>query len=258
MNPLRACILTIGNEILKGKTVNTNMAHIGRVLTFAGYEVYRSLVVRDDPEEIAWGIHTALSFSDLVVTSGGLGPTFDDMTIGSISRALGIETKVDEGALKKLQERYLSRGLELTDDRLKMVRLPVGSTALDNPVGAAPGVLLNAGGKNILILPGVPKEMEAILDSAVDLLKIPGREYYEETFPLEGIMESSFAPLISGVMKKWAGKVYIKSHPQRSETDNPSLEVEVSSSDTNLEAAKRNVKEAVRNLKENYPAFVGK
>ena len=68
---MKATILTIGNEILKGRTVNTNFSHIGHVLTFAGYEVYRGLVVRDDPSEIAWGITQATGFSDLVVTSGG-------------------------------------------------------------------------------------------------------------------------------------------------------------------------------------------
>lgn len=255
---LRACVLTIGNEVLKGKTVNTNMAHIGRVLTFSGYDVYRGLTVRDDPEEIAWGVRTALESCDLLVTSGGLGPTYDDMTIQCVSDALGLETEINLGALDKLKSRYLNRDIELTEDRLKMVRLPRGSKALDNPVGAAPGVLIETGGKKIVILPGVPKEMEAILDNILDSLRVPGRAYYEETFPLSGIMESSISPLLTKLMKDMGGKVYIKSHPQKSEMSNPRLEIEVSATAGTDEEARKNVELTVSYLKENYTKYVGK
>lgn len=255
---MRACVLTIGNEILKGKTVNTNAAHIGRILTFSGYEVYRSLVVRDDPGEIEWGIKTALSFSDLVVTSGGLGPTFDDMTVECISKALGLSLEINEEALGDLKARYAGRDLELTEARLKMVRLPVGSRALKNPVGSAPGVFLEHHGKKIVILPGVPKEMEALLDLVLDSIKLPGSSYYEESFPLEGLMESAFAPLANKAMKLWAGSVYIKSHPQNSEVDHPLLEIEVSSVNDDPKRARETVQEVIKYLKENYRERIGK
>ncbi len=255
---MKAVILTIGNEILKGKTVNTNMAHIGQVLTYAGHDVYRAIVVRDDPEEISWGIEKALESADIIITTGGLGPTFDDMTVECISNALGLKTELDPDELDSLKKRYISRGIELTEERLKMVRLPVGSRALHNPVGAAPGVYLKYKGKVIVILPGVPGEMKALLDLVLPDLKTGEREYYEETFPLEGIMESSLAPLVEKIMKKWNGKVYIKSHPQRSEVENPSLNVEVSSWDTDLEKAKETVEAVVKEIKENYTNFVGK
>lgn len=255
---MRASVLTIGNEILNGRTINSNLAHIGRVLTYAGYEVYRALTVRDDPKEIAWSINTALSFSDLVVTSGGLGPTFDDMTIESISDALGIPLEINQEELEKLKSRYIDRHLELTESRLKMVKLPKGSTALNNPIGAAPGVLLTHDGKRILILPGVPGEMEAILDSVIDEIRTSDVKYYEETFPLDGIMESSLAPLVNQIMKKWSGKVYIKSHPKRSEIANPSLEIQIYSSNEDPEVARKNVKEVIKYLKEHYLEYAGK
>ena len=234
------------------------MAHIGRALTFSGYEVYRSIVVKDDPEEIDWGIRTALASADLVVTSGGLGPTFDDMTVECISKSLGIPTEINKGALEELKQRYAGLNIELTEDRLKMVRLPAGSRALHNPVGSAPGVLIKHEGKRILILPGVPREMEAILDSVLDEIRIPGRTYYEESFQLNGIMESAFAPLANEAMKKWPGQVYIKSHPQRSEILSPKLEVEVSSSAENEKKAMETVKTVISYLKENYQNYVGK
>ena len=255
---MRAVILTIGNEILKGNTVNTNMAHIGHVLTYAGYEVHRAIIVGDDPNEIAWGIKTSLEAGDLVVTTGGLGPTFDDMTVESISTALGLKTEIHQGELSFLKERYTGRSLDLTDGRLKMVRLPVGSRALHNPVGAAPGVYLKHDGKVIVILPGVPAEMKAILDTILPELKTGSRRYAQETFPLDGIMESSLAPLIDKIMKKWNGKVYIKSHPKRSEIDNPSLNVEVSAWDENGNMAEESVASVVAEIKENYRKYIGK
>lgn len=214
--------------------------------------------MRDDPDEIDWGIRTSLSFSDLVVTSGGLGPTFDDMTVESIAKSLKIPLVVDQYELEKLKERYTSQNLEVTEARLKMVKIPSGSRALHNPIGAAPGVLITVGEKRILILPGVPKEMEALLDSVLEELKVSDMEYYEESFPLEGIMESALSPLISKVMKTWEGRVYVKSHPHRSEIANPLLEVQVYSSDREKETAIHNVRAAVEYIKEHYPEYVGK
>ncbi len=234
------------------------MAHIGRALTFSGYDVYRSYVVSDDPGEIEWGIKTALSTSDLVVTSGGLGPTFDDMTVQCISDSLGIQTEINQEALHELEERYAGRGLELTEDRLKMVRLPIGSKPLHNPVGSAPGVLIEHEGKRIVILPGVPGEMKAILESVLDEIRIPGKAYYEESFYIEGLMESAFAQLSNAAMKKWAGKVYVKSHPQNSEIKNPKLEIEVSAVSEDREKAMNIVQEVMVFLKHNYRDYIGK
>lgn len=192
------------------------------------------------------------------MTSGGLGPTFDDMTIGSIANALNIPLELNQEELAKLMDRYTGRNLELTEARLKMVKLPKGSKALSNPVGAAPGVLMSYNKSRILILPGVPSEMEAILDSVLEEIRASDMKYYEESFPLEGIMESALAPLVNKIMKNWKGTVYVKSHPQRSELSNPSLVIQIYSSDKDFEIAKNKVKEAVQYLKEHYQDYVGK
>ena len=255
---MKATILTIGNEILKGRTVNTNLAHIGRVLTYAGYEVFRALVVKDTPDDISWGIKSALSFSDFIVTSGGLGPTFDDMTVDSISKALGIELEINSKAFAELETRYKERRLDFTEARMKMARLPKGADAIINPVGSAPGVMLRYEGKTILMLPGVPEEMKALLDIVLDKIRVPGRSYYEETATLQGIMESSLAPLIIREMKAGNGKIYIKSHPGLSETNERILEVEISSSDSTDTLAKENVKRAMENIRRDYRSYIGK
>ena len=255
---MKATILTIGNEILKGRTVNTNLAHIGRVLTYAGYEVFRAMVVMDTPDDISWGIRSALSFSDFIVTTGGLGPTFDDMTVESISMALGIDLEVNSKAFEALEKRYRERDLDFTEARLKMARLPKGADAILNPVGSAPGVILRHEGKTILMLPGVPGEMEALLDIVLDRIRVPGRSYYEETVTLRGIMESSLAPLIIREMKAGNGKIYIKSHPGLSEASDRVLEVEISSADSTETLAKENVKRAMENIRRDFRSYIGK
>ena len=227
---MKAYIITVGNEVLKGRTVNTNAAHIGRALTYAGYDVVRVVVVPDDVDEIAWAFRDALSKADLIVSTGGLGPTFDDKTLEGLAKALGVELELNQEAYRMVKEKYDRLGVELTRERIKMAYLPKGAKPLPNPVGTAPGVYIEHQGKRIIALPGVPAEMEAILDEVLPQLRVPGRFYYEETTTIRGIMESTMAPIIADLMKKYAGQVYIKSHPKGIEIGNPVLEIEVSAS----------------------------
>ena len=227
---MKAYIITVGNEVLKGRTVNTNAAHIGRALTYAGYDVVRVVVVPDDVDEIAWAFRDALSKADLIVSTGGLGPTFDDKTLEGLAKALGVELELNQEAYRMVKEKYDRLGVELTRERIKMAYLPKGAKPLPNPVGTAPGVYIEYQGKRIIALPGVPAEMEAILDEVLPQLRVPGRFYYEETTTIRGIMESTMAPIIADLMKKYAGQVYIKSHPKGIEIGNPVLEIEVSAS----------------------------
>lgn len=225
---MEACVITIGNEILKGRTVNTNAAHIGKFLTTRGYEVTRGLTVKDDLDDIKWAIDNTNGFYDLIITTGGLGPTFDDMTVAGVARALNIELVEDTDTLRELKERYVRLGMELTTERLKLALIPRGATAIKNKVGAAPGIWISGSKSKILILPGVPREMEAILESAGSLLSNDSRYYFEETRHLEGVMESSMAPAVNRLMEKMSGRVYIKSHPLKSETNHPEIDIEVS------------------------------
>ena len=255
---MKATILTIGNEILKGRTVNTNFSHIGHVLTFAGYEVYRGLVVRDDPSEIAWGITLATGFSDLVVTSGGLGPTFDDMSVKAIADALGIPLEINADALRMIREKYSAQNLELTPERMKMAMLPRNAEAIANPVGTAPGVFFNYRGVSVLILPGVPSEMKAILESMIPRIRIPTVHYYEESVVLHGIMESAFAPVVADEMKKAGGSVYIKSHPSSAELSHPVLEIEVSGTAQDDATAVKVVRATLESIKKRHQEMLNK
>ncbi|MGC8515235.1 MAG: molybdopterin-binding protein [Thermoplasmata archaeon] len=224
---MRACIISIGNELLRGKTVNTNASEFGMKLTLCGYDVVRGLTVMDDPGEIAWALEAGMQSADLILTTGGLGPTFDDMTVDSISKALALPLVEDAETSDRLRKRYTKLGLEPTPERLKMAMIPEGARALPNPVGAAPGVYLKVRNKTIIILPGVPDEANAILDSIMDEIRIRGIEYYSESRYLKGVMESTLVPIVNMVMKEMGSKVYIKSHPRHSETGNPAVELEI-------------------------------
>lgn len=255
---MKAVIITVGNEILKGRTVNTNTAHIGSFLTHMGYDVLRHLVVKDDPDEIGWAFETALSISDLVVSSGGLGPTFDDMTVSSFAKHFKIDLVINQEALSVLRHKYQDQNLQVTPERIKMAMLPAGSIAVKNNVGSAPGVFMELNGKKILILPGVPAEMKDILSNASSLIGKGDFFYYEETLHLEGVMESSLAPFVSELMHKYSGRVYIKSHPLGMENNRPKLDVEVSSTGISQEEAEDAVKETIAAIREHWRERIGK
>ena len=223
-----ASIISVGNELLKGRTVNTNFAHIGRLLTFAGYRVRYGYVCEDTPKGIAEAFMEAVKHSDLVVSSGGLGPTFDDITIESVANAFSMKLARNDHIMAILRNHYTSLNLPLTVEREKMAYLPVGAHYIENPVGIAPGVVIDVGACKVILLPGVPSEMEALLGLARDQYAFGG-VYCEKSVMIENMMESTLAPEITRIMKELNGKVYIKTHPLNSENILPKIEVEVSS-----------------------------
>ncbi|MEM0158459.1 MAG: molybdopterin-binding protein [Thermoplasmataceae archaeon] len=242
-------VISIGNELLRGKTLNSNFTFICKYVTVLGNTVKRGYIVRDEFEEIAYAVNESLAVSNMVITTGGLGPTFDDITIDSIGRALGLEVVLDQRALEMLQSKLKKQNLEMTPARRKMAMIPKGSEPIWNPEGTAPGVRISHNGKNILILPGVPREMEAILDSQKDLLTNPNLAYYEATERFDGILESVAAPYVEAEMKKWDGKIFIKTHPLKFEGNKFSIDVEIISYDATAENARKNVATAMESLR---------
>lgn len=225
VEPLKFEVLTIGNELLIGKILNTNAHWLAKRITSLGGRVTRILVVDDNVEEIASALKSCLERRpDFVLTVGGLGPTFDDKTLEGIAHALGKRLKVNEEALEMVKAKYESlsdlrgRKLELTPARVKMATLPEGAKPIRNPVGTAPGVLLETGGVTIVSLPGVPNEMKAIFeDSLVPMIKERSRLVFcERSLRVDGVYESELAPIIEQVMMR-NPRVYIKSHPRREE-----------------------------------------
>ncbi|AWR99616.1 nicotinamide mononucleotide deamidase-related protein [Metallosphaera hakonensis] len=244
-------ILTIGNEILMGRTINTNATYIASRLTLLGFHVRRVTTIGDDVNEIANAVKEIVDRGPLIlVTSGGLGPTYDDMTSEGIAKGLGLRLVMNEDALKELKEKYQSRGLPLTEERLKMALMPEGSKPIKNNVGIAPGIAISVKETEIVVTPGVPKEMESVLNFYLDnmLRNKPRVHFHEESFLVRGIMESEIAPFIRKVVKETG--IYIKTHPKGHETNEPYLEIQFAWSGESKEEVEKKVREAVEKVKE--------
>ncbi len=245
---MKACIITIGNEILKGKTVNTNAAEIGRMLYFSGYDVFRGLTVPDAKEEIGNAFRSLIGECDVIVSSGGLGPTFDDITVSSFAQEFKMPIQRDEEIYAIIKARTEEKGLEMTKEREKMAMIPSGSSAIRNTVGTAPGIDCKIGSARIFILPGVPAEMRSMLQYVERAIKLKDSFYFEDSLQIKGIFEATLAPFVSELMRKYKGNVYIKTHPTIGEKGESELEVEVSAKSDKLEKSESLVKEVLKEI----------
>lgn len=168
-------LLAVGNELLSGEIRDLNLYTLSRHLTHMGFTVARAAIVRDAPESIADGMRFVLQHDpDVVICSGGLGPTEDDLTLRALAEVLGRELRHDPDARRMVETQYSRllaqgylnhRGPETA--RTKMAQLPDGATPLPNPVGTAPGVRLETNTAVVYVLPGVPAELEAIFTETV-------------------------------------------------------------------------------------------
>jgi competence/damage-inducible protein CinA-like protein len=157
-------IVTIGTEILLGQLVDTNSVHVARALADHGMDVYAKHSVGDNAERLASMLEDVLSRADGAITTGGLGPTVDDLTKDAVARAAGTTLELHEPSLRAIEERFRSFGRPMTDNNRRQAYLPKGSIVLDNPHGTAPGfVALRADGKFVACMPGVPREMKPML-----------------------------------------------------------------------------------------------
>lgn len=252
-------IICVGNELLIGKTLNTNENWLARRATSLGVRVRRITTVGDDVDEIAGAVREALRRRPrFIVTTGGLGPTYDDKTLEGVARALGRRLAVDERALEMVKEKYEAyrregrmERVELTPARVKMATLPEGAEPLLNPVGTAPGVRIDARGCSLLSLPGVPSEMRAIFDDAVAPLMMGEAghlAFFERSMHVDGIMESALAPLIEEAQRE-NPRVYIKSHP-KGEERRPRIEIHLSTMADSPEAAEERLEKAAGRISE--------
>jgi len=252
-------IICVGNELLIGKTLNTNAQWLTKRVTTLGLNVKRITVVGDNLLDISTAIKEAIQRKPcFVLTTGGLGPTFDDMTLEGLAKALDVQTKIDDKALKMIADKYYSYAqetkmdkIELTSYRIKMAKIPEGSKPLPNAVGTAPAVMIKHENITVFALPGVPFEMKSIFDETlVSILKKAGHgiAFFEASVTSANIMESEMAPVVDDVMKN-NPNVYIKSHPKGAET-NPFIEFHLSTTAKDTTTAKKCVNKALAQLTE--------
>lgn len=245
-----ASILTIGNELLIGRIVNTNSSWLASRLTLLGVNVRLILTVGDNLDDIAWAVRSALRVSDIVITTGGLGPTDDDMTMEAVAAAIHRPLVRNPEALRMVEEFYTRHGQSLSPERVKMAYMPAGARPIPNPVGAAPGAHLRVGATEVFILPGVPREMQAMFETyVVDSIKymLPGLCVVEEGITVTGVPEADLAPLLRRAARK-CPDCYVKSHPKGHEGAAPRVEVRVLSSARNCGEARSKARRVLAEL----------
>lgn len=193
-------IITIGAEVLRQETREDNADFISRRLVKAGLAPHRITVLPDDREEISRELKAALSRSTLVVVTGGLGPTEDDVTRKGAIEALGGAVETREDIVETIRARFDDMGIEMPAGYLDLANIPAGASVLPNPVGAAPGLRIERDGCLIFLLPGVPAEMRAIFDSSLQNVIDEGGGASPEVIRIYGMMETSVEDIAREVL----------------------------------------------------------
>jgi molybdenum cofactor synthesis domain-containing protein len=162
-----AGLLVIGDEILSGRTKDKNIGYIAEYLTALGIDLKEVRVVGDDEEAIVGALDAMRHRYSYVFTTGGIGPTHDDITADCVAKAFGVPIDVDPRALAILQERVAATGIELNEARMRMTRIPQGADLVLNKVSGAPGMWIG----NVIVMAGVPSIMQAMLDEVAPKLQ---------------------------------------------------------------------------------------
>lgn len=200
---MKASVITVGDELLIGQVVNTNAAWIGERLTDAGFKVVSMDTVGDDAVAISEVLELAVSRSEFIVMTGGMGPTHDDITKQAVAEFFGRELGFDEDLFERVREMFEKRGRHMPESNRSQAMVPEGFETLPNPLGTAPGLWFDLPGtdptRTLVILPGVPYEMKRLLDREV-LPRISGivgqEEMVRRTILTTGIGESHLQELI--------------------------------------------------------------
>lgn len=227
-------VLCVGNELLSGITLNTNAHWLACQIAGAGGTVTRVTVVRDDLAEISTAIKESLARKpDILIMTGGLGATYDDLTFEGVALALGKKVVLDDRAVEMIRKSYAVRKLDyqLTKERLKMARIPESSTPIQNLVGSAPAIMEQVGRTKIFCLQGVPSEMKVIFGKhIVPLIKEGvGRFVAKEiNYNVRGVTEAMIAPALARIVGLYPrDAIYLKTHPRGYYRKTPQMRVQL-------------------------------
>lgn len=210
-------IIAIGTELLLGEITDTNTAEIARKINSIGVDLFKTITIGDNAERIAEQIRSSLSHADIIITTGGLGPTVDDPTREAVAKAFNCSLEFHDELWIDIQERFKAYGRSPSENNRRQAFLPQGAVAIRNPVGTAPAFYLKINNKIFFSLPGVPMEMTTLLDNFV----IP---FIIDTYDLKGIIltrtihtvgigESIIDEMIDELEKKSNPTVGLAAHP---------------------------------------------
>jgi len=198
-------IIAVGTELLLGGTANTDAQDVSRLLSELGINVFFHTVVGDNPQRMKQAVEIAKGRSDIIITTGGLGPTFDDITKQTLAEAFGKKLVLNEDVAEKIKAFFAKRlpAMKMTENNLRQAELPEGCIIFDNRVGTAPGCAFEADGKHILMLPGPPRECREMLKSCVEpyLRKLSEAEIHSHNIHIFGLGESAVEDKLRPLME---------------------------------------------------------
>lgn len=204
---MKAGIITIGDELLIGQTINSNAAWLGQELSSLGIDIYRSVTIRDDRESILSVVEEYFNAVDLILVTGGLGPTKDDITKETLCEYFETELELDQNVLERIRTYFEARGKEMLQSNVKQAELPKDSLTIENKHGTASGMWFEKSGKILVSMPGVPYEMKSIVSDEVIpriTAKFGIEGSYYQTLMTQGVGESFLAQEI----EDWENRLY--------------------------------------------------
>jgi molybdenum cofactor synthesis domain-containing protein len=236
--PVTAGLLVIGDEILSGRTKDKNIGYIAEYLTNIGIDLKEVRVVPDEEAEIVTALNALRGRYTYVFTTGGIGPTHDDITADCVAKAFGVTIDVDPRARKLMEERFAARGVEMNEARLRMARIPAGAELVENKQSGAPGFWIG----NVIVMAGVPSIMQAMLDAAAPKLQT-GVKMLSET--IKGDVREGDIGTELGEIAKQHPNVSIGSYPFFDDKTGPNTNLVIRSRDAGHLAAARAAVEAM-------------
>ena len=216
----RAAILSTGDEITTGKVVDTNSNYIADKLIEAGLDVTSIVTVGDVPERIIWAWEQAMVHADVIISTGGIGPTADDLTTELVAKVAGVGLTFSEEVAQNIRRIFASLNRTMPENNLKQAQFPEGSTIIPNHLGTAPGYRLDLdtphGRRHLIVLPGVPREMKPMMQETVlpwiGETRGGGEVFLTRTFQTFGISESGLDEMVSGVIAEDEGKLAFRAN----------------------------------------------
>lgn len=245
-SPSTAGMLAIGDELLSGRTKDRNIGHLADMLTMAGIDLKEVRIVGDEPDAIVEALNALRTRYTHVFTSGGIGPTHDDMTADAVAAAFGVPIGYHPEAYRRLEENYARRELPFTEARKRMARTPEGASLIDNPVSVAPGFTIG----NVHVMAGVPSVFEAMVGSVVGALP-QGRAVLSASLECP-FGEGEIGDPLAAIQKRHPG-VVIGSYPKFDGTRYHAEIVVRSRDESVIEAARAEIAAMLEALSLNRP-----
>lgn len=203
---MKAAIIAVGSELLTPFRVDTNSLFITERLNTVGFDVRLKTVVGDDVKELTTVIREAFGWADVIVFTGGLGPTADDVTRDAVVEVLGVPFDEDEPTLTRIRERFARRGMVMQDINRRQAMVPRGATLIENPNGTAPGLWIEHGKTAMVLLPGPPREMKPMFESIVNdrlAARGGGAGLFRRVLKITGRPESDVDARAQPVYSRW-------------------------------------------------------